>query len=215
MPYHHRDRSRARGASRQTRDRHHRLRHRPDLRRQDVAPGAALRRPDRLGLVQGQARTKHQGEKSVLEGGAEDQADRRQGSPRRVAEIAPPPAALHHRHFGLRRARCQRRPQDSLRRRTWHHARYRLRHLSVRDVVELHRERCVCGRRRAAGKTRRRARHQQGLHHARRRGAVSDRDSGRARRLHCARKAPSSAARPAGRGASDGSMRPSRAMRFG
>ena len=43
-----RDRSRARGAARQARHRHHRLRYRSGLRGQDGAGGAALRRPDQF-----------------------------------------------------------------------------------------------------------------------------------------------------------------------
>ena len=212
-----RDRSRARGAARQARDRHHRLRHRTGLRRQDVADGAALRRPDRISRAFNEKLERNIDEKNLLpEGGAEGQADRRRGARRPDAKVRAagccPTCATPAPTWPRRSPRASAILFEGA-----HGTMLDIDHGTYPFVTSSN---CIAsavfaGARRAARKARRGARHQQGLHHARRRGSVSDAKSRARSATRCATRARSSAARPAGRGASDGSTRCSRAMRCG
>ncbi len=95
--------------------------------------------------------------------------------------------------------------RDPLRRRAGHFPRYRSRHVSVRHVVEHDRGRRLHRFRRAAASHGSRGRRDEGLHHARGRRAVADRERGDSPTC-CTAWAANSARPPDARGAAVGSM---------
>ena len=98
-------------------------------------------------------------------------------------------------------------PQRAVRGRAGRDARRRSRHLSVRDLLDHHGGRRGGRHRPRSAALARGARHRQGLRHARRRRAVSDRAVRRARRALVAASATSSVRSPDGSAAAAGSMR--------
>ena len=116
---------------------------------------------------------------------------------------AHPAAGL--RYGGAARRRHGAGQADPVRRRAGHHARYRSRHLSVCHLVQRGGRRSLHRHRRAAHAHSRRHRRFEGLHHARRVGAVSHREHAMPPAICCAAKATSSAPSPAVRAAAAGS----------
>ena len=170
-----------RGARRGRQDRHHRARHRPGLRGQGRARAAsAMRRPARPGARCAAASTqparsaknvelvrRHHWPPIDADALVDELRRARPAAARRY--VGPTPVARSTHALARRQARA-------LRGRAGHAARRRPRHLPVRHLVEQR------GRRaRASGagigptRDRRRGRHHQGLHHARRRRPVPDR----------------------------------------
>ena len=98
--------------------------------------------------------------------------------------------------------------QPAVRRRAGRAARHRPRHLSVRDLVQLHRRRRRYRLRCRPAAHALRARHHQGLHHARRLGPVPDRTVRRRRPVSRRERATNSAPPPGVRAAAAGSMPP-------
>ncbi len=197
----------ARGGEGRRQDRHDRTRHRAGVRRQ----GRAARDPPAGPFFTASASRRSCGE--VLDYPqlrAEELLQGRTGrfpqDARRDAGAAPNACSRWSRTCRALLYDAQRGGQQpAVRRRAGHAARHRPRHLSVRDVEQLRGGRGGGGRGRRAADAALRARHHQGVHHARRIGPVSDRARRRRRQAACAAAATSSARRPGGRGAAAGS----------
>ena len=176
-----RDRPRARGTGGKARHRHDRLRHRAGVRGQGGARGAALRRAQQPRALQREARAQCRGKERLPARRAQGQAAQGPGDRRPDETPAPRHTAVSLRHGRLPRRGGRRGQARAVRGRARHDARHRPRHLSVRDLVQLHRGRRVFRRAARARAPGRGARYQQGLHHAGWRGAVPVGNKRRAR----------------------------------
>ena len=187
--------------------RHHQARHRPCLRGQGRPPRHPLHGSRRSAVARAEDRAA---------AGASQRAAPRQRSPRNQGEdhlrrsrsAGAESAALHGHGLGAARRQAARRQTHSVRRRARRPARHRPRHLPLRHLVQ---HRGGAGgdrlRRRPLGH-RFRARHLQGLHHARRRRTVPHRPDGTTPSAkNSASAAANSAPSPAGRAAAAGSTR--------
>ena len=156
-------------------DRHHRSRHRPDVRGQDEPhrhprPGP-VRRGHPAAEGRGRARAEEPGAGQDLQ---PPRDHRRRG--RRGAHRAPRRAAAHgRRHRAAARPGAGRRQDRAARGRPGHPAGRRPRHLPVRDVVQRDVRRRVHRVRHPADPDRPRRGDPQGLHDPGRRGPVPDR----------------------------------------
>ena len=195
----------ARGGAGGRQDRHHRPRHRPGLRGQgrpprDPAAGSAGPGP-LCRQARGAARLPQ------LRAHAASARERRRfrPHPRRSARDGGASRPDDHRRAARPLRSQSPGPEPAVRGRARRAARHRSRHLPVRHLEQL---RCGGGRggggRRSADAALR-PRHYEGVHDARRVGAVPDRTRRRHRRAARARAATSSVPPPAGRAAAGGS----------
>ena len=162
-------------------DRHHAARHRPGLRGQGRPPRDPRRRSRRSGEPAGQARPaacpSQRAQARQRRGGG-----RRRRAPCRAEGDRAEGSALHGLGLAAARRGAPRRQAHPFRGRAGRAPRRRPRHLSVRDLLQHRRRAGGDGLRARRALRRLRARHHQGLHDARRGGAVPDRGQGRDRR---------------------------------
>ncbi len=188
-------------------DRHHRPRHRADVRRQDEPhrhpdPGH-LRREDPDPEGRGRPRAEEPGAREDL------QPPRGHGrrDRRRADAVRRPARAARLRHRAAAQPGPRPRRDRAARGRPGHAARRRPRHLPVRHVQLGHRRRRVHRLRHPADADGPGDRHRQGLHHAGGRGPVPDRAATTTPASTSARSARSTAPRPAAPAAAAGTTR--------
>lgn len=167
---------------RQAEDRHHRSRHRPDLRGQDQPrrhPGPGpVRRVDPDPEGRGGARRQEPDPHQALQ----PPRDRRRPGGRGAAGLRRADQAVRRRHRAGPQPGAGRRQGGPLRGRPGHAAGHRPRHVSVRDLVQPDRGRRLHRRGRGTDEDQPGHRHPQGVHDPRRLGPVPDRAAGRGRR---------------------------------
>ena len=116
---------------------HHFARHRPRLRRQDVAFRAARLRFDGAGAIPRETRASGAGKRRHLPCGLWSRPRGRRPCGQ-VSRICGAAAAACRGRLGADQSSSRRRAFGAFRGRAGHHAGHRLRHLSVRDLLERH-----------------------------------------------------------------------------